>query len=69
MKDLSLNGYDFEKPNMCLKTDKFLLDVAKHKGFYNGRTKYNDLFSKLFYSGGKLNYKKDLAEDTGLTLM
>jgi hypothetical protein len=28
-----------------------LLELAKEKGFYNGNTKANDLFSKWFFSG------------------
>ena len=40
-----------------LKTDAFLLDLAKEKGFYNGNTPYNRLFSKLFFGGGALNFK------------
>lgn len=40
-----------------------LLEEARERGFYNGHTPYNDLFSTLFFSGGKLNFKKDLPED------
>jgi len=37
-----------------------LLAEARARGFYNGHTPYNKLFSSLFFSGGKLNFKKDL---------
>lgn len=40
-----------------------LLDEAKKRGFYNGRTPYNRLFSDLFFNGGSFNFKKDLPED------
>ncbi len=43
-----------------LKTDSSLLEEAKKRGFYRGDTFYNSLFSKLFFSGGELNYKKDI---------
>ena len=46
-----------------IKTDQKLLAEAKDRGFYNGNTKYNDLFSNLFFNGGKLNLKKDLSPD------
>ena len=46
-----------------LKTNTELLDEARKKGFYNGITKYNDLFSELFFRGGKINFKKDLDEN------
>lgn len=40
-----------------------LLAEAKERGFYNGHTPYNNLFSELFFAGGKLNFKKDLPEE------
>jgi hypothetical protein len=43
-----------------LNTDPVLLAEAKKRGFYYKNTPYNDLFSDLFFSGGKLNLKKDL---------
>lgn len=46
-----------------LKTDPKLLKEAKKRGFYEEKTPYNALFSELFFSGGKLNFKKDLPED------
>lgn len=44
------------------RTNKALLDLAKKEGFYNGKTKFNDMFSSLFFSGGKINTKKDIDE-------
>lgn len=46
-----------------VKTDKQLLSEAISRGFYCGTTKYNDLFSKLFFTGGKLNFKDDIDPD------
>lgn len=40
-----------------------LLDEAKERGFYMGNTPYNKLFSSLFYTGGKLNFKKGIDEN------
>ena len=45
------------------KADKELLAEAKERGFYNGRTKYNDLFSTLFFSGGKVKFKQKIDDD------
>ena len=46
-----------------MPTDPVLLQEAKIKGFYQGDTKYNVLFSTLFYNGGALNFKQDLDLD------
>jgi len=46
-----------------IKTDDFLLELAKEKGFYNGNTPYNRLFSELFFKGGKLNFKASASEE------
>lgn len=46
-----------------LRTDPELLAEAKARGFYNSNTPHNKLFAELFFSGGKLNIKKDLPED------
>lgn len=43
-----------------MRTNTQLLELARSQGFYNGHTPYNDLASKLFFSGGTINYKKDL---------
>jgi hypothetical protein len=45
------------------RTDPALLAEAKARGFYNGHTPYNRMFSTLFFKGGKLNYKKDVPEE------
>ncbi len=39
-----------------------LLAEAKWRGFYNGNTLYNRLFSALFFRGGRVVFKKDLPE-------
>ena len=46
-----------------IRTDKNLLEEAKERGFYNGHTPYNDLFSDLFFNGGKINFKKNLDKE------
>lgn len=40
-----------------------LLKEAKERGFYNGSTPYNALFSGLFFNGGKIKFKENLDED------
>lgn len=60
---MNLIDYNFEKPNMCLSTDKKLLDEAEKRGFKCGsNTPYNKLFSQLFFNGGELNFKENLNE-------
>jgi hypothetical protein len=53
-----LSGVDIAFP--ILGADPALLAEAKERGFYCGRTPYNTLFSKLFFSGGTLDFKTDL---------
>jgi len=45
------------------RTDPILLQEARDRGFYNGHTKYNELFSTLFFNGGKLDFKQGLDKD------
>ena len=40
-----------------------LLEEAKERGFDGGYTEYNDLFSKLFFEGGKIEFKPDVDEE------
>jgi len=54
---------DLDLAFSTVKTDKVLLAEAKERGFYDGYTKYNTLFSKLFYSGGRVIFKKDIDEE------
>lgn len=44
-------------------TDDQLLAEAHERGFYNGETKYNELFTSIFFRGGELKFKKGLDED------
>lgn len=44
-------------------TDPALLAEAKKRGFYNGHTPYNRLFSTLFFEGGKADFKSDAPEE------
>jgi len=46
-----------------LGTNPTLLEESRKLGFYNGDSQYNKLFSDLFFSGGKLNFKEDLDPD------
>ena len=68
-KTLDLINYPFPKLDAAsiafstLSTDPKLLAEAERRGFARfDATPYNKLFNTLFYSGGKLNYKKDLDE-------
>jgi hypothetical protein len=45
------------------KADPKLLTEAKERGFYNGHTPYNKLFSDLFFMGGKVVYKKGVDKE------
>jgi hypothetical protein len=38
-------------------SDPKLLKEAKARGFYNGHTPYNYLFSQIFFSGGRIRFK------------
>ena len=54
-------GADMAFPTF--KADKKLLEEAKERGFYNGNTPYNSLFSTLFFNGGKVKFKKKVDEE------
>jgi hypothetical protein len=45
------------------RTDPALLAEAKRRGFDNGRGPYNRLFSKLFFEGGKVDFKKGVPDE------
>ncbi len=60
---MNVREFDFPEPNMCASADPKLLKEAKDREFYNGYTPYNKLFSQLFFTGGKLNFKSDLPDD------
>jgi len=61
---MDIRKFDFKAENKeaYFRTNKELLDDAIAKGFYNGKTKFNKMFSDLFYDGGQLPLKKDLPE-------
>ncbi len=71
MKQIALDVREYKFPKMdavdmafsTLRTIPELLAEAKARNFYNGRTKYNDLFASLFYKGGKVEFKKDVPEE------
>lgn len=45
------------------KTNKKLLAIARENGFYSGDTKYNKMFSALFFGGGKIDCKKSVDDE------
>lgn len=61
---MDLKQYDFPKITevdlafSTTKTDPKLLKEATERGYYNGNTPYNTLFSNLFFNGGKVIFKK-----------
>ena len=63
---MNLKQFDFPKVTgldmafSTFNTDKELLKEAEKRGFYNGHTPYNDLFSKLFFSGGTVKFKEKI---------
>jgi len=63
---INLLEYDYPKPtgaDMVFPTyDAIpeLLEEAKVRGFLHGHTPYNDLFSNLFFNGGKVVFKEDV---------
>lgn len=40
-----------------------LLEEAKERGFLYGHKPGNELFSKLFFNGGSINFKQDIDEE------
>ncbi|WP_375559113.1 hypothetical protein ACE193_15395 [Bernardetia sp. OM2101] len=44
-------NYDYPDitQNLAPKTDPVLLEEAKKRGFYNGNTEYNKMFSSMFF--------------------
>lgn len=63
---IDLLQYDYPKPtgaDMAFPTYNSipeLLEEAKRRGFDDGFTPYNRLFSDLFYKGGKVKFKKGI---------
>lgn len=66
---LDLKQYEFQSVTAVdlafstLKTDPVLLDEAERRGFGNWNHPYCRLFSKLFFSGGRVVFKPDVPED------
>lgn len=46
-----------------LDADPVLLAEAQRRGFYNGHTEFNKMFSTLFFKGGKVKFRKDASEE------
>lgn len=61
----SVTEVDFAFPTF--PTDRQLLEEARARGFYNGHTPYNKLFSDLFFNGSKAKWEglklKDVPEE------
>jgi len=66
---MDLKEYDFPKITdvdlafSTTKTDPKLLKEAISRGYYNGNTPYNTLFSNLFFHGGKIKFKEGVDEE------
>jgi len=66
---MDLKEFNFPKPSSVDRifstydTIPELLQEAKERGFLYGHTPYNRLFSKLFFSGGKIAFKSDIDEE------
>lgn len=59
-QNLDLKTYEFNMGDYTFKTDQKLLEEATLRGFYNGYTEHNRLFSTIFFNGGEIEFKKDL---------
>lgn len=66
---MNLKDFDFPKaPGADMAFPTFntipeLLEEAKDRGFLHGNTPYNKLFSSLFYTGGKIKFKKKVDKE------
>lgn len=71
---MNLLEYKYPEPNSIdmafstYNTIPELLKEAKERGFLHGHTKYNKLFSDLFYNGGKVVFKKNINKDTQIKI-
>jgi len=70
-KKLDLRKFKFPKVddvNMVFSTFNTipeLLDEATNRGFLNGNTPYNKIFSTLFFEGGVVKFKDNIDESWG----
>jgi hypothetical protein len=68
-KNMELKNFDFPEIKevdlvfSTTETDPDLLVEARERGFYNGDTPYNKLFSKLFFNGGKVAFQEGVDKD------
>jgi hypothetical protein len=60
---MDITKFNFPEPSLCLPTNKELLKEAESRGFMNGHTPYNSLFSDLFFNGGKVKFKDEIDQD------
>ena len=63
---MDLKTFDFpdlDDTTAVRKAAAELIEEAKERGFYLGRTDHNKLFNDLFFDGGKIEFKKDFDED------
>jgi len=58
---MDITKYTFNELSVTMPTDPKLLNEAISRGFYNNHTKYNKLFSTLFFDGGTLDFKEDIS--------
>lgn len=69
MKKIDLTTYKFPvttKADVAFPTFNTipeLLEEARLRGFEEGDTPYNKLFSTLFFRGGKVKFKREINED------
>jgi len=59
----TFNFPDLDDDRAVRKAIAELLEEAKERKFYDGNTEYNDLFNKLFFSGGEIEFQKKVDED------
>ena len=52
-----------------VKADKKLLAMAREQGFCNGDTKYNKMFSNLFFTGGKIESKAKISDESKVKII
>lgn len=72
--NINLLDYDYPKPGPADRAfptyDAIpeLLEEAKVRGFYDGYTPYNRLFSDLFFNGGEVVFKGGIDRDKQMAI-
>lgn len=57
---MNIKKHKFEPVSFNMGVDKALLAEAKKRGYYNGGTKWESLFSELFFNGGRVVFRQDI---------